>query len=152
MESRFLAGVRFLAPPLETRFRAPAGPPCARGRRSSPRIPEANRPLRHLRRRRRSELHHPNADQVARDAMTSGESVKRLAGDELLRHLAVEFDAMGTVSGHGFHPPKAQPPRSIPRPHLSGLRGALHQAVKVARRNTAKLRFRLNCVRTRRLV
>jgi hypothetical protein len=36
----------------------------------------------------RFELHHPNADQVARDAMTCGESVKRLAGDELLRHQA----------------------------------------------------------------
>jgi hypothetical protein len=29
----------------------------------------------------RFELHHPNADQVARDAMTCGESLKRLAGD-----------------------------------------------------------------------
>ena len=63
--------------------------------------------------------------------MTSGESVKRLAGDELLRHLAVEFDAMGTASGHGFHPPKAQLPGQIPRPILSGLRGALHQRSKL---------------------
>jgi hypothetical protein len=29
---------------------------------------------------------------------------------ELLRHMAFELDAMGTVSGHGFHPPKAQLP------------------------------------------
>ncbi|MGH6800928.1 MAG: DUF2924 domain-containing protein [Methylocella sp.] len=31
---------------------------------------------------------------------------------------------MGTVSGHGFHPPKAQLPGQFHRPQLSGLRSA----------------------------
>jgi hypothetical protein len=51
-----------------------------------------------------------------------------------LRHLAFELDAVGTVSGHSFHPPKAQLQGQFPRPQLSGLRGALQSRVKVQRR------------------
>jgi hypothetical protein len=40
-------------------------------------------------------------DQVARDVVAPGETVERLAGNELLRHLPLEVDAMTTVLGHG---------------------------------------------------
>jgi hypothetical protein len=42
--------------------------------------------------------------------------VKRFARDKLLGDPSFEFDAMGAVSGHGFHPPKARQPWSIPSP------------------------------------
>jgi len=44
----------------------------------------------------------------------SGESVKRFARNEFLGDLSFEFDAMGTVPGHGFHPLKARRSWSIP--------------------------------------
>jgi hypothetical protein len=37
-----------------------------------------------------------------------------------VRHLAFELNALGTVSGRGFRPPKAQLPGQFPRPQLSG--------------------------------
>jgi hypothetical protein len=40
---------------------------------------------------------------------------------------------MGTVSGHGFLPPKAQLPGQLPRPQLSAFRGALHRGRDVRR-------------------
>src|SRR6516165_8967080 len=58
----------------------------------------------------------PNPDQITRHVMASGESVKRFARDEFLGDLSFEFDAMGTVPGHGFHPLKARQSWSIPNP------------------------------------
>jgi len=46
--------------------------------------------------------------------VASGERVKRFARNEFLGDLSFEFDAMGTVPGHGFHPLKAQQSWSIP--------------------------------------
>ena len=40
--------------------------------------------------------------------------VERLARNEFLGDLPFEFDAMGTMLGHGFHPLKARRFRSIP--------------------------------------
>jgi hypothetical protein len=40
--------------------------------------------------------------------MPLGKRVQALPGNELLRDLPLEFDAVGTLSGHGFHPLKAQ--------------------------------------------
>jgi hypothetical protein len=40
--------------------------------------------------------------------------VERLTGNEFLGDLPFEFDAMGTILCHGFHPLKARQSRSIP--------------------------------------
>jgi hypothetical protein len=45
--------------------------------------------------------------------MASGERVKCFARNEFLGDLSFEFDAMGTVPGHGFHPLKARQSWSI---------------------------------------
>ena len=55
----------------------------------------------------------PDPDQVAGDVVALRESVQGLAGQELLRDQPLELDAVGSVSCHGFHPPKAQITRSI---------------------------------------
>src|SRR3546814_2123068 len=57
----------------------------------------------------------PDADQVARDVVTLRQTVQRLAGEKLLRDLPLELDAMGTVSCHGLHSPKARPTRLNPQ-------------------------------------
>src|SRR3546814_13858414 len=57
----------------------------------------------------------PDADQVARDVVTLRQTVQRLAGENLLRDLPLELDAMGTVSCHGLPSPKARPTRSHPQ-------------------------------------
>ena len=46
--------------------------------------------------------------------MAPGKPMKGLAGEELLRNLTLELDAVGAVLGHGFHPLKARHTRSIP--------------------------------------
>jgi hypothetical protein len=48
--------------------------------------------------------------------MAFGESVKRFARNKFLSDLSFEFDAVGAVPGHGFHPPKARQSWSIPIP------------------------------------
>jgi hypothetical protein len=53
-------------------------------------------------------LLNPDADQLTRDIMPLGKRVQALPGNELLRDLPLELDAVGTLSGHGFHPLKAQ--------------------------------------------
>jgi hypothetical protein len=40
--------------------------------------------------------------------MPLGKRVQALPGNELLRDLTLELNAVGTLSGHGFHPLKAQ--------------------------------------------
>jgi hypothetical protein len=40
--------------------------------------------------------------------MPLGKRVQALPGNELLRDLPLELNAVGTLSGHGFHPLKAQ--------------------------------------------
>jgi hypothetical protein len=57
--------------------------------------------------------------------MTLGKRVQALAGNELLRDLPLELNAVGTLSGHGFHPLKAQLTCQITNLNLSGPRGAL---------------------------
>ena len=47
------------------------------------------------------------------EAVALGEAVQRLAGDELLRDLRLESNAVRSVSCHGFHPLKARQLRSI---------------------------------------
>src|SRR6516162_1428011 len=42
--------------------------------------------------------------------------MQRLACNVFLSDLTLEFDAVGVVLGHGFHPWKARRPRSIPNP------------------------------------
>ena len=55
-------------------------------------------------------LLNPDPDQLPRDIMPLGKPIKRLSGNELLCDLPFERDAVGTLSGHGFHPLKAQLP------------------------------------------
>ena len=55
----------------------------------------------------------PSGSNASRD-VASGERVKRFARNEFLGDLSFEFDAMGTVPGHGFHSLKAQQSWSIP--------------------------------------
>jgi putative ABC transport system substrate-binding protein len=45
---------------------------------------------------------------VLRDPAIAAGPVQALAGEKLLRDLPLERDAVGTLSGHGFHPLKAQ--------------------------------------------
>src|SRR5512132_3194329 len=45
-------------------------------------------------------LRDPDADQIARDVVALGETMERLTGDELLRHLPLEPDAVTPVLGH----------------------------------------------------
>ena len=63
--------------------------------------------------------------------MPLGKRVQALPGNEFLRDLPLELNAVGTLSGHGFHPLKAQLTK------LSGARGALQWWVKFGRRLTA---------------
>jgi hypothetical protein len=48
--------------------------------------------------------------------MPLGKPIKGLSGNELLCDLPFERDAVGTLSGHSFHPLKAQLPLSIHLP------------------------------------
>jgi hypothetical protein len=49
--------------------------------------------------------------------MPFGKRVQGFPGNELLRHLPFELNAVGTLlSGHGFHPSKAQLTLSIHQP------------------------------------
>src|SRR6185503_4201858 len=57
--------------------------------------------------------------------MPLGECVQGFPGNELLCDLPLELDTVGAVSGHGFHPSKAQPPCQFTNLNLSGPRGAL---------------------------
>jgi len=45
--------------------------------------------------------------------MPFGERVQGFPGNELLRDLPLELDAVRTLLGHGFHPSKAQLTLSI---------------------------------------
>jgi hypothetical protein len=45
---------------------------------------------------------------LTRDIMPPRERVQALPGNEFLRDLPLERDAVGALSGHGFHPLKAQ--------------------------------------------
>ena len=68
------------------------------------------------------------------DAPLAGEAVERLARHVVLRHLALELDAVGTVSGHGPLSFESPAPRSIARVSLSAPRGALHTKPKLVKR------------------
>src|SRR6516164_8533313 len=61
-------------------------------------------------------LGHPDADQIAGEIVTLRQRMQRLACNVFLSDLTLEFDAVGVVLGHGFHPWKARRPRSIPNP------------------------------------
>src|SRR5262249_30664272 len=50
----------------------------------------------------------PDSNQLTRDIMPLGKRVQALPGNELLRDLPLELNAVGTLSSHGFHPLKAQ--------------------------------------------
>jgi hypothetical protein len=41
-------------------------------------------------------------------SMPLGKRIQAFPGNELLRDLPLELNAVGTLSGHGFHPLKAQ--------------------------------------------
>ena len=47
-------------------------------------------------------LAHPDADQIARQVMPLRQAMQRLAGDEFLRDLALELDAVTAMLGHGL--------------------------------------------------
>src|SRR5262245_2072988 len=109
MYSRFAAVVRFSEPPLGTRFRALVGQPCVPTPQSWLRIPGVDRQPERLRPRRPLHTSEPrNANQLTRDIMPLGKRVQALPGNELMRDLPLELNAVGTLSGHGFHPLKAQ--------------------------------------------
>jgi hypothetical protein len=55
--------------------------------------------------------------------------VECFAGNELLGNLPFEFDAMGTVLGHGFHPLKARQFPSIPNLQSVHRQGRIPQAI-----------------------
>ena len=57
--------------------------------------------------------------------MPLGKRVQALPGNELLRDLPLELNAVGTLSGHGFHPLKAQLTLSNHYPQPVRPRGAL---------------------------
>src|SRR5262249_30504634 len=59
---------------------------------------------------------HPDADQIAGEIVTLRQRMQSLACNVFLSDLTLEFDAVGVVLGHGFHPWKARRPRSIPNP------------------------------------
>src|SRR6516164_827385 len=61
-------------------------------------------------------LGHPDADQIAGEIVTLRQRMQSLACNVFLSDLTLEFDAVGVVLGHGFHPWKARRPRSIPNP------------------------------------
>ena len=50
----------------------------------------------------------PKLPSLTRNIMPLGKRVQALPGNELLRDLPLELNAVGTLSGHGFHPLKAQ--------------------------------------------
>src|SRR6266566_10049365 len=108
MYSRFSAVVRFSEPPLGTRFRALVGQPCAPTPQSWLRIPAVDRQPGRLRPSRPLHTLNPDANQLTRDITPLGKRIQALPGNELLRDLPLELNAVGTLSGHGFHPLKAQ--------------------------------------------
>jgi hypothetical protein len=71
-------------------------------------IPGVDRQPGRLRPRRHFILLSPDSNQLTRDIMPLGKRVQALPGNELLRDLPLELNAVGTLSGHGFHPLKAQ--------------------------------------------
>src|SRR6202048_4627318 len=115
MYSRFSAVVHFSEPPLGTQFRALVGQPYAPSLQSWLRIPAVDRQPGRLRPRRPLHTSQPDADQLTRDIMPLGECVQALPCNELLRDLPLERDAVGALSGHGFHPLKspAHPVKSL---------------------------------------
>lgn len=52
---------------------------------------------------------HPQTDQVARQVVPLSKAMQRLAGDELLRDLTFERDAVRSMRVMGSHPLKARP-------------------------------------------
>src|SRR6266853_6332743 len=108
MYSRFSAVVRFSEPPLGTQFRALVGQPCAPTLQSWLRIPGVDRQPGVFVQGARFILLNPDANQLTRDIMPLGKRVQALPGNELLRDLTLGLNAVGTLSGHGFHPLKAQ--------------------------------------------
>lgn len=56
-----------------------------------------------------------DADQVARDIVVLSQAVQCLAGDELLRDLAFELDAVTAVLCHGF---SLRKPGRLVNPHI----------------------------------
>jgi len=62
-------------------------------------------------------LLNPDPDQIARDIVPLRQAVQGLAAEKFLRDLPFEFDAMGSMFRHGFHPSEArQPGQFIPAP------------------------------------
>jgi hypothetical protein len=104
--------VCFSEPLLETRFRGPAGRPCVRGPRSWPRSAEADQPP-----ARRALASNVRTQIRIRLRETSWRLERAWSVSPAMNSWAtcrVEFDAMGAVLGHGFHPLKARLARSIP--------------------------------------
>jgi len=62
--------------------------------------------------------------------VSAGKSVERFARNELLGDLLFEFDAMGAVFGHGFHPWKPGSSGQFQTCKMSTVRGALQGDVK----------------------
>lgn len=116
--------------PVETRFSGPACRRAAPARRCVPRRLLSYRRRRPRRQRRRSRIFDPEADQVTRQAVSTGKAVERLDSQVILRHLALELDAVAAVSGHWLSSFEIPASRSIPSRHtvLSASRGALQMA------------------------
>src|SRR4030095_17089859 len=108
MYSRFSAAVRFSEPPLGTRFRALGGQPCAPTPQSWLRIPGVDRQPGRLRPRRRLHTSEPRLESADARYHAAWKARTGSPGNELLRDLPLELNAVGTLSGHGFHPLKAQ--------------------------------------------
>ena len=98
----FLGRGAFFKPPLGTRFRALGGQPCAPTPQSWLRIPGVDRQPGRLRPRRR--LHTSEPRRVTRDTMPLGKRVQALPGNELLRDLPLELNAVGICLAMAFIP------------------------------------------------
>ena len=61
-------------------------------------------------------LGHPGADKITREIVALRQPMQGLTCYEFLGDLTLELGAVSPVLGHGFHPWKAQQPRSIPNP------------------------------------
>jgi hypothetical protein len=123
--------------PLGTQARGTACRPAARVRRSGLHTPGSGR--RRWRPRRKPPASYfatPDVDQIAAEVVPLCQTMQGLASDELLGDLGLERDALGSMlSCHGPSS-ETQHTGQLPRPDLSGPRGALHGGVSLPRRST----------------
>jgi hypothetical protein len=72
----------------------------------------------------------PQTDQIARDVVALRRPMEHLAGEKLLSDLALEFDAVGTMSDHGLPSFDSPPGGQIIRANLSDAWGPIQSGVR----------------------